>query len=123
MSKLKKIQAKAQRKRNRSKQLYGASYGMPRICIFRSNNNIEAQIIDDVQGVTLASASSVEKTLNAQIAKAGSKTEKSVIVGKALAERALKKKIDKVVFDRNGYSYTGRVKALAEAAREGGLKF
>lgn len=123
MSKLRKAQTKVQRKRNRSKKLFGSSHGVPRICVFRSNNNIHAQIIDDEAGATLVAASSLDKDLIKKIEQAGSKTEKSVIVGTALAERAQKKKIDKVVFDRNGFSYTGRVKALADAAREGGLKF
>lgn len=123
MSKHSKAQAKFQRKRNRSKAPFGASQGIPRICVFRSNNNIEAQIIDDIKGVTIVSASSLDKNLRGKIAKAKSKTDKSILVGQALAERASRKKIERVVFDRNGFSYTGRVKALAEAAREGGLKF
>ncbi len=90
----------------------------PRLCLYRSNKNIEAQIIDDVKGVTLvASSSSALKLAN------GSNIEAAAQVGKDIAEKALAKKIEKVVFDRSGYVYHGRVKALAEAAREAGLKF
>jgi len=123
MSTFTKAKARIDRKRNRSKKPFGTSHGVPRVCVFRSNNNIEAQIIDDVKGVTLVSASSLDKSLHGKMGKAGTKVDKSVVVGTALAERAIKKKIDKVVFDRNGFSYTGRIKALADAAREGGLKF
>ena len=82
-----------------------------------------AQIIDDVKGVTLCSASTVDKELKEKLKKISSKSEQSKLIGKLLAERALKKKIKKVVFDRNGFSYHGRIKHLAEAAREGGLIF
>jgi|TARA_B100000809_G_scaffold85969_1_gene84389 large subunit ribosomal protein L18 len=85
--------------------------------------NIEAQIIDDFQGNTLISSSSKDKNLVKEIKKATSKVECSKIVGVALAERAIKMKIKKVVFDRNGYPYHGRIKALADAARESGLEF
>ena len=90
----------------------------PRLNVFRSNKNIYAQLIDDVAGVTLASASTVDK----EIAD-GNKTEQAVAVGKLIAERGTAKSIKKVVFDRGGYVYHGRVKALAEAAREAGLEF
>ncbi len=89
----------------------------PRLCVFRSNNGIYAQIIDDVKGVTLASASSLELKLKAN------NIETASAVGKDIAEKAKKAKIKTVVFDRGGYLYHGRVKALAEAARENGLKF
>lgn len=90
----------------------------PRVAVFRSNNQIYAQIIDDVAGVTLASSSSLE------FAKTKApKSELATKVGKSLAEKALAAKIENVVFDRGGYLYHGRVKALAEGAREGGLKF
>ncbi|MBP1630916.1 MAG: ribosomal protein bacterial type [Bacteroidetes bacterium] len=91
----------------------------PRLTVFRSNSEIYAQLIDDVKGVTLVSASSMEKAFN----KTGSKTEIAISVGKLVAERALSIGIDSVVFDRNGYLYHGRVKSLADSAREGGLKF
>ena len=90
----------------------------PRLCLYRSNKNIEAQIIDDVKGVTLAASSSTSLRLAN-----GSNIEAAAAVGKDIAEKALAKKINNVVFDRSGYVYHGRVKALAEAAREAGLKF
>lgn len=92
----------------------------PRLCVFRSNRFIYAQIIDDTRGKTLVSAS--EKEIKQSGAKM-KKNEKAKLVGQLLAQKAIKAKIAKVVFDRNGYQYHGRVKALAEAAREGGLKF
>ncbi|MEA5151508.1 MAG: 50S ribosomal protein L18 [Oscillospiraceae bacterium] len=91
----------------------------PRLCVFRSENNIYAQIIDDVAGGTLVSASTVEKAFEGK----GGNSEAAKKVGAVLAERALQKGIEDVVFDRGGYIYHGRVKALAEGAREGGLKF
>ena len=92
----------------------------PRLCVFRSNANIEAQIIDDVKGVTLVSASSLEKELNL---KNGGNVEAAKVIGAEIAKRAKKAKINTVVFDRGGYLYHGRVKAFAEAVREGGLEF
>jgi len=123
MSKLRKKVARFERRRNRSKKQFNKNVDRPRLCVFRSNKNIEAQIIDDVNGITIVSASTVDKELKAKLKKASSKIEQSQIVGKTLADRANKKKISKVVFDRNGFSYHGRIKQLAEAAREGGLKF
>ena len=90
----------------------------PRLCLYRSNKNIEAQIIDDVKGVTLVASSSMALKLAN-----GSNVEAAALVGKDIAEKAVAKKIKKVVFDRSGYIYHGRVKALAEAAREAGLEF
>ena len=90
----------------------------PRLNVFRSNTNIFVQLIDDVKGVTLASSSSVELKL-----KNGGNIEGARLVGKDIAEKAKKLKIKKVVFDRGGYLYHGRVEALAEAARENGLEF
>lgn len=123
MSKIRKKAARFERRRNRSKTLYKTTSDRLRLCVYRSNKNIEAQIIDDIKGNTIVSASTVDKELKAKIKKAESKTEQSKLVGTILAERALNKKIKKVVFDRNGFSYQGRVKALAEAARKGGLSF
>lgn len=123
MSKLRKKVARFERRRNRSKRHFNMASDRPRLCVYRSNKNIEAQIIDDVKGVTLVSASTVDKELRANVKKADSKIKQSQLVGKTLAERALKKKISKVIFDRNGFSYHGRIKHLAEAAREGGLSF
>ena len=91
----------------------------PRLNVFRSETNIYAQIIDDVHGVTLVSASSLEKDFNAE----GTKSDAARQVGRNVAERAKAKGIDTVVFDRGGYVYHGRVQALAEGAREGGLQF
>lgn len=92
----------------------------PRLAVFRSNKNIEAQIIDDTKGITLVSASTFEKGNKFEN---GSNIEAAKLVGKAIAERALAKGITEVVFDRAGFLYHGRVQALAEAAREAGLKF
>ncbi len=91
---------------------------VPRLCVFRSNKNISCQIIDDENGVTLASASSLSLKL-----KNGGNIEAATAVGKKIAEEAKKAKITKVVFDRGGYLYHGRVEALATAARENGLEF
>ncbi len=91
----------------------------PRLSVFRSENNIYAQVIDDVAGTTLAAASSVEKAFEGN----GGNVEAAKKVGAMIAERALKKGIEEVVFDRGGYIYHGRVQALADGAREGGLKF
>ncbi len=91
----------------------------PRLSVFRSNKGIYAQVIDDTTGKTLASASSLSKDFSAN----GNKCEQSKAVGKALAEKALAAGVSQVVFDRNGYLYHGRVKSLAEGARESGLKF
>lgn len=94
----------------------------PRLNVFRSLKHIYAQIIDDEAGVTLVSASTIDRELRPKM-KGLTKTEQARLVGKAIAERALAKGITKVVFDRGGYKYIGRVKALAEGAREGGLQF
>ena len=91
----------------------------PRLDVFRSNSNIYAQLIDDVKGVTLAAASSTEKDFDG----VGGNKEAARKVGQLIAKRAADKKITEVVFDRGGYIYHGRVKELAEGAREGGLKF
>ncbi len=93
-----------------------------RLSVFRSSKHIYAQVIDDVKGETLAAASSIEKDMRGQL-KTGANIEAAKAVGKLVAERAGAKGIKDVVFDRGGYLYHGRVKALAEAAREGGLKF
>ncbi|GAA0360462.1 50S ribosomal protein L18 [Alkalibacterium iburiense] len=90
----------------------------PRLNVFRSNKNIYAQLIDDVEGVTLASASTLDTDVSGD-----SKVEKAAAVGELIAKRANEKDITEVVFDRGGYQYHGRVKALADAARENGLKF
>ncbi len=94
--------------------------GKPRLSVFKSNRQIYAQIIDDVNGKTLTSGSSQNKEIAAQ---EGNKTAKAAMVGKIIAEQAKEAGIENIIFDRNGYRYHGRVKALAEAARKGGLKF
>jgi large subunit ribosomal protein L18 len=94
----------------------------PRLSVFRSLRHMVAQVIDDTSGKTLASASTLEAELKT-LAEGKNKTEQAKLVGKALAERAQKAGVKKVVFDRGGYKYHGRVKALAEASREGGLDF
>ncbi|WP_295653552.1 50S ribosomal protein L18 [uncultured Mucilaginibacter sp.] len=100
------------------KRLSGSSE-RPRLSVYRSNKGIYAQVIDDITGKTLVSASSLSK----EFATAGSKSDQSVAVGKLVAEKAIAAGIKQVVFDRNGYLYHGRVKSLAEGAREGGLIF
>ena len=94
----------------------------PRLCVYRSLNEIYAQVIDDTTGNTLVSASTREAALQSQI-EGKTKTEQAKVVGAEIAKRALAKKIKEVVFDRGGYLYIGRVQALADAAREAGLKF
>ena len=112
-------QRRAQRNRTRLKK-FGA--GRPRLSVFRSDKNIYAQIIDDATGRTLAAASTIEKDVRGQLSK-GSDTEAAAAVGKLIAERGVAANVGPVVFDRGGYLYHGRVKALADAAREGGLQF
>jgi large subunit ribosomal protein L18 len=94
----------------------------PRLNVFRSLNHIYAQVIDDAEGHTLVSASTVDPEVQKQIGEL-TKTDQARVVGKVLAERALSQGVKQVVFDRGGYRYHGRVKALADAAREGGLEF
>jgi len=97
-----------------------AAYGRPRLSVFRSSKHIYAQVIDDAKGVTVAAASSMEKDVRG---KTGANVEAAKAVGKRVAERATAKGVKEVQFDRGGYLYHGRIKALADAAREGGLKF
>ena len=112
------LQRRAQRTRRRLKSV---ANGRPRLSIHRSDKNISAQIIDDAQGVTVASASSLEGEKGKKAK--GSDVAAAANIGKLIAERAMEKGVKDVVFDRGGYIYHGRVKALAEAAREAGLKF
>jgi large subunit ribosomal protein L18 len=115
--------SKAQRKlriRRRIRKVSAGTAARPRLSVFRSNKEIYAQIINDVEGKTLMAVSSRDKSL----AKAkGTKSEVATLVGKSIAELAIKAGVDKVAFDRGGNLYHGRVKALAEGAREAGLKF
>jgi large subunit ribosomal protein L18 len=94
----------------------------PRLCVYRSLNHIYAQVVDDLEGKTLVSASTLDKEIRSSLQQAGN-VAAAKAVGKMVAQRAIAKGIESVVFDRGGYLYHGRVKALAEAAREGGLKF
>ena len=111
------------RRRNRSKSTSRFHDKYPRLVIYRSNKHFESQIINDFEANTLVSASSKDSNIQKEILSSKNKTDISTIVGKIIAEKALKKKIKKVVFDRNGYPFHGRVKAFADAAREAGLKF
>jgi large subunit ribosomal protein L18 len=110
------------RKRRVRRALVQAAAGKPRLSVFRSSQHIYAQVIDDRAGRTLAAASSLEKDLREKL-KTGADKAAATEVGRLVAERARAAGIDKVVFDRGAYIYHGRVRALAEAAREGGLNF
>ncbi len=111
------------RRRRRVRQaLKKAAGGRPRLSVFRSSQNIYAQVIDDVHGKTLASASTLEKDLRTSL-KTGANTDAAKAVGKLVAERAIQAGVKEVIFDRGAYIYHGRVKALADAARDGGLSF
>ncbi|MGO4929397.1 50S ribosomal protein L18 [Fundicoccus sp. Sow4_D5] len=107
-----------QKRHNRVRNKISGTAECPRLNVFRSNTNIYAQLIDDVAGVTLASASSNDSAIEK-----GTKVEQSTAVGKLIAERAIANGYKKVVFDRGGYLFHGRVKALADGARENGLEF
>ncbi len=111
----KKQARRAQRVRTKLRRV---ADGKPRLSVHRSTKHISAQVIDDTKGVTVAAASTLEKDF-----KGGKKSEDAIVVGKLVAERAKKAGVTDVVFDRGGYIFHGRVKALADAAREGGLKF
>ena len=113
-----KNKARLKRHRRVRSKIKGTSE-RPRLNVFRSTNNIYAQLIDDIKGITLVSASTLDKDLNGY----GGNKEAARKVGKLIAERAAQKGIREVVFDRGGYIFHGRVKELAEGAREGGLKF
>ena len=111
------------RRRNRVRAKLREFGGLrPRLCVFRSSKHIYAQVIDDSAGRTLATASSLDKELKGSL-KTGANIEAAKEIGKLIASRAVSAGVSEVVFDRGGYKYHGRVKALAEAAREGGLSF
>lgn len=113
--------AKARVKRHmRARKKISGTAERPRLCVFRSEKNINAQIIDDTIGNTLVSASTLDKDFTA---KCGSNKEAAKLVGEMIAKKAIEKGIEEVVFDRGGYIYHGRIKELADAAREAGLKF
>ena len=111
------------RRRNRSKSTSMFHEKFPRLVVYRSNRHFESQIINDFEAKTLASASSKDPGLKKDIDSSKTKIDISSIIGKAIAEKAVKIKVKKVVFDRNGYPFHGRVKAFADAAREAGLEF
>ena len=119
---LKAKNARRLKRRGRVRKILSGTTQRPRLTVFRSLAHIYAQIVDDSTGATLAAAGSSAKEVAAEI-KGKKKSEVSKVVGRMLAERALAKNISSVVFDRNGYQYHGRVKALADSAREAGLKF
>ena len=109
-----------QRIKNRIRKTVSGTNAQPRLAVYRSNKEIYAQLVNDVTGVTIAAASSRDKDL---ISEKGTKTEIANLVGKSVAEKAIKAGVYGVSFDRGGYLYHGRVKSLAEGAREAGLKF
>ncbi len=113
-----KINRRAKIKRRIRKKISGTT-SVPRLSVFRSNKQIYAQLIDDTKGITLAAASSYKNKATDK----KSKSEQAALVGKEIADKAVKAGVESVVFDRNGYLYHGRVKSLADSAREGGLKF
>jgi len=119
---VKKIVRRLRRKRHVRKSVSGTPE-RPRLTVFRSHSNIYAQIIDDIAGQTLVAASTLEKSVAESLAKGGGNKAAAAVVGKSLAEKAVTKGIKKVVFDRNGYPYHGRIRELADAARKGGLEF
>jgi large subunit ribosomal protein L18 len=113
----------AERRKARVRRAVKArAYGRPRLSVFRSDKNIYVQIIDDSTGRTLAAASTLDKDVKATV-KSGSTAEAAAAIGKLIAERGKAANVTEVIFDRGGYLYHGRVKALADAAREGGLQF
>ena len=114
--------AEDRRKARVRRAIRKAANGRPRLSVFRSSKQIYAQVIDDAQGHTVAAASSLEKTMRETL-KTGADVEAAKQVGRLVAERAVQAGVKDVVFDRSGYLYHGRVKALADAAREGGLSF
>ena len=106
--------------KNRIRKVVSGTEARPRLAVFRSNKEIYAQVVDDVTGKTLAASSSRDKDISSA---KGNKSEVATLVGKSIAEKAIKAGIDTIAFDRGGYLYHGRVKSLAEGAREAGLKF
>lgn len=121
MAKLTRAEARQKRHLRVRKKVYGTP-DCPRLAVFRSVSEIYCQVIDDMEGNTLVSASSIDHELRGRM-DGLKKSEQARLVGKAVAQRAKEKGIDMIVFDRGGFRYTGRVKALADGAREGGLDF
>lgn len=120
MSKLSQKKSRWLKRKLRTRKKIFGSDARPRLCVYRSGKHIYAQLINDVEGITLASSSTVDKSLRG---KARGNVKGAQIVGKTLAAKAKQKGVSQVVFDRHGFQYHGQLKALAEAAREGGLKF
>jgi len=120
---LKKIKARKERKIKRVRKNLFGTVEKPRLTVFRSLNHIYAQVIDDSNSKTLVAASTLSKEIADELANAKTKVEKSKIVGALVAKKAVEAKVEKVVFDRGSNRYHGRVQAVAEGAREGGLKF
>ena len=122
MSQRQIIETRRVRRQRRVRKKLSGTTERPRLCIFRSSKHIYAQVINDANGTTLASASSLDPEIKGQAAYGGNKAA-ATLVGKAVAERAKQAGIDKICFDRRSYKYHGRVQALADAAREAGLQF
>ena len=122
MVKISEAREARKRRHRRVRAKIAGTPDRPRLCVFRSLQHVYAQVIDDVHGHTLAAASSLEPEIQGKLDGA-SKIQEAQIVGKVVAQRALERGVTKVVFDRGGYLYHGRVRALAEGAREGGLVF
>ena len=122
MGAINKREARLRRKKRVRKKVKGTP-DVPRLSVFKSAKHIYAQVIDDISAKTLADASSLSKDLRAQIEDKGGNSKGAAIVGEQIAKKALEKGISRVVFDRSGFLYHGRVRVLAEAAREHGLKF
>jgi large subunit ribosomal protein L18 len=106
--------------KSRIRKVVSGTEARPRLAVFRSNKEIYAQVVDDVTGKTISAASSRDKDISSA---KGTKTEIATLVGKSIAEKAIKAGVETISFDRGGYQYHGRVKSLADGAREGGLKF
>lgn len=123
MNQLQKSKTRRQRLKHQIRRKLNGTSEIPRLVVYRSLNNIYAQIVDDLNSRTLLTVSTKSKDVADKLAALKSKVEKSKLIGKLTAEKAISGNIKKVIFDRNGYLYHGRVKALAEGAREGGLNF
>lgn len=123
MNQLQKSKTRRQRLKHQIRRKLKGTSEIPRLVVYRSLNNIYAQIVDDLNSRTLLTVSTKSKDVADKLAALKSKVEKSKLIGKLTAEKAISGNIKKVIFDRNGYLYHGRVKALAEGAREGGLNF
>lgn len=117
-----KVNARLRKKKHIKQRVFGTAE-RPRLVVYKSLKHIYAQLVDDVNQKTITGISSLSKELHDEIARAKNNVEKAEIVGNGIAKKALDLKVDKIVFDRNGYIYHGRVKAIAESARKSGIKF